>query len=574
MPLTVTRRIFSKALAFAALAAATSAGSTARAQQGGPTVVLTAKSAGEVIGDLRYLLSSVGKADDPQIMGALAALDAFKDPAALQGLDPSKPLGVFGSIPDGPGVPPSAVVFVPVLDSKKLLDSLAGFGATVEADNATPGFTHKVTAPGVPMPLYVTTGGGYLYMSLTPVGGDALKVMKPASLLPKRPGAGDLSLAIHLDRIPAALKEQFGAQLEQNLAGQREKKPNEADAEYQGRLVGMKLTQDAFVALVRDGKDLTLDLIVDQKTEFVGLELASSALPGSEYGKALRKLGAMKSKFRGLTANAAVGGYAAIPVTQSLRDMIGKAFDQGMEKGLKEGNGDASAKKLAQEVAPIIRDTLTAEILDIGGAMQGPVADGSGGASTYAGVMAMTIKGGKKLDAVVRQAAKNLPADKQKDFKLDAAKAADGTAIHKFTDSTPGDVAGPFGEKAIYAAFRDDAVAIGVGKNGLVALNSALAASKLAAPASGASMAAAAPQVELFLAASRMTGLSDTKEGRDAMTAAGAEVFTGASAKKDKVSLVLRAQGDSMSLRLGGDVPALKFLVRAAQITRNGQANN
>ena len=99
----MTRRIFSKALAFAALAAAISAGAPARAQEGGPTIILTAKSAGEVIGDLRYLMSAVGKADNPQIAGALAALDSLKDPAALQGLDPAKPLGAFGSIPEGPG---------------------------------------------------------------------------------------------------------------------------------------------------------------------------------------------------------------------------------------------------------------------------------------------------------------------------------------------------------------------------------------------------------------------------------------------------------------------------------------
>ncbi len=569
----VTRRIFSKALAFAALAAAISAGATARAQQGGPTIILTAKSAGEVIGDLRYLLSTVGKADDPQIAPALAVLDGLKDPAALRGLDPSKPLGVFGSIPAGPGAPPSAVIFLPVLDSKKLLDALAENGVTVEADNTAPGFTHKITPPGVPMPLYVTAGGGYMYISLSPVGADALKAMKPASLLPKRPGAGDLSLTVHLDRIPAGLKEQFNAQFEQNLVGQRERKPNEPDAEYQGRMVGMKVSQDAFVALVRDGKELTLDVIIDPKTEFVGLELISAAVPGSEYAKALRKLGAMKSKFRGISANAAIAGYAAIPVTQSLRDLMGKVFDQGIEKSMKDGNPDEAAKKLVQEVAPAIRDTLTAESLDIAGALQGPVA--SGGTPTYAGVVAMTVKGGKKLDNVFRQFAKTAPADKQKDLKLDAAKAADGTAIHKISNAGgPDGKAGPLGEDTLYAAFRDDVAVIGVGKNGLAALNSALAASKAVAPAAGGSMAAAPPQVEIFVSASRAAGLSDKKADRDAMTAAAAEVFTGASAKKDKLSLVLRAQGDSMSLRLGGDVPALKFLVRAAEITRSGKANN
>ena len=87
-------------------------------------------------------------------------------------------------------------------------------------------------------------------------------------------------------------------------------------------------------------------------------------------------------------------------------------------------------------------------------------------------------------------------------------------------------------------------------------------------------MAAAPPQVEIFMAASKAAGMSDKKADRDAMTAAAAEVFTGANAKKDKISLVLRAQGDSMSLRMGGDVAALKFLVRVGEITQGGKAAN
>ena len=299
---------------------------------------------------------------------------------------------------------------------------------------------------------------------MSPTGAEALKAMKPATLLPKRPGAGDLSLTVRLDRIPPALKEQFSVQLEQGLVAQREKKPGEDEAEYQGRLVGMKLSQDAMNAFVRDGKDLTLDVIIDQKTEFVGLELSTSAIPGSEYAKSLRKLSAMKSKFRGLAANAALSGSAAIPVTQSLRDLMGKSFDQGFEKAMKDGQADDAAKKMAQEVGPAIRDTLTSDTLDIAMAIQGPVAGASGGTPTYTGVIAMAVKGGKKLDSAMRQAVKSLPADKAKDIKLDVAKAADGTPIHKITNA--GGDPGPLGEDTVYAAFRDDMAVLGIGKNG------------------------------------------------------------------------------------------------------------
>ena len=48
----------------------------------------------------------------------------------LQGLDPSKPLGAFGSLPEG-AEGPSAVIFLPVLNAKTLLDALNQNGLTV-----------------------------------------------------------------------------------------------------------------------------------------------------------------------------------------------------------------------------------------------------------------------------------------------------------------------------------------------------------------------------------------------------------------------------------------------------------
>ena len=556
----MTRRLFSKALVFAAFAVTAWAGPSAIAQQndGSPTLVFTAKSAGELIGDLRYLAASLTKPDDPQTAQILGILDGLKDPQAFQGLDPSKPLGAFATLPAEAGTPPSAVIFLPVLDGKVLLDALGGIGATVEELKDTPGFTHSVTLPNVPMPLFVAQANGYLYLSIASTGADALKALKPASLLPKRASAGDLSLTVRLDRLPDMYKQQFNDALEQNLAGQREKKAEESDAEYQGRLAGMKMSQEAFVAFVRDGKELSLDLVIDPKKDFVGVELNSSAVAASAYAKSLRKISAMKSKFRGMTSDAAVGGYLAMPVPKGLRDLMGKAFDDGLAKAKVDPKTDEAAKKLAEEIAPAFRETITADSVDIAVAIQGP---STGSSPTYAMILALAVKGGANFDKAIRESYKTMPADKKKDVKLDFAKAADGTPIHKL--SNVNDDPGPFGESTVFTAFRDDVAVISIGKTGQAALNAALVGSKTP------SASAPAPQVEIFVAASRVGAMGKEAKERDAMTAAAAEVFTGPAAKKDKVSLILRAEGDAMSLRIGADVPAIKFLIRVGEITRN-----
>ncbi len=559
----MSRRMILRTLAALVIGATLVAPGMARAQQGGPVAIFTAKSAGEVIGDLRYLVSAVAPADDPRTGAALQALDGLKDPAALRGLDPSKPLGIYGSVGDGANEPPSAVAFIPVLDAKAFLAAMEGFGATVEADAGAPGFSHKITLPGgtVP-PLYVVNAGKYLFFSLNPTGAEALKTFKPETLLPNRPGAGDLSLTLRLDRVSPQLKDTFNAALEQNLVAQRERQPGENDDQMKARLVGMKLTQDAFVSLVRDGKELTLDIVIDPKTEFLGLELNSSAVAGTPYAATLQKLGAMKSKFRGMAANAAAGGFVDLPLAQGIRDLLNQGVEKGKAEGLEKAKADPAQQKLLTDMIEALRPTLTAETLDMAVSIQGPFPN-SGGDPTYVMASAMAVKGGKKIESALLEGIKTAPEDKKKGLVLNAAKAADGTTIHKMTGLSDDKNPAPFGEATAFVAFRDDMAAITIGKNGEAVLKEALTTSKM--PATGA-----APQMEVFVSLSKIAGMTPKEEDRKAITAAASSVFVGPAAKKDKFGASLKASDGNLAFRIGVDVPALKFLSLVG-VARAGQ---
>jgi len=555
----VTRRPFINALAFAAVIAATSAAApaTALAQKvDSPAIVLTVKSAGELIADFRYLVSSIGKGDDPQVAQILAVLDSLKDPATLQGLDPSKPLGAFGSLPEG-NEPPSAVIFVPVLNAQTLLDAMNQNGLTVEPDNTSPGFTHKLTLPNAPIPLFVTSGGGYLYFSLAPTGADVLKAMNPATLLPKRPGAGDLSLTVRIDRLGPQFQQGFNTGLENAIAAQRERQPNEGDDAFKARLAFIKMYQDAFIALVRDGKELALDLAIDPKTETLGVELTSSAVSGTPYAAALRTFSGLKSKFSGMTANAAMAGAVSVPLGKGLRDLIGQTIDQGKEKALADPKAaDPAARKIVEQIADTLRATLTAESIDAALTIQPPATS----TGKYTAVMAMAMKGGKVLDSALRDAIKSAPAEDRKNFTADIGKTTNGTPIHKIVNTQPAanpTAAAAFGENIVFAAFGDTVAAFAVGTDGQSAINRAFE------PAANGGKA---PQIEAYMAASRMAAFADTPAERDAMQAAAADVFAGKGARKDRISMTIRGEGESMTLRIGSDVPALKFLARFAEL--------
>jgi hypothetical protein len=238
---------------------------------------------------------------------------------------------------------------------------------------------------------------------------------------------------------------------------------------------------------------------------------------------------------------------------------MNQAIEKGKADGLEKAKADPAQQKLLNDMIDAVRPTLTAETLDMALSIQGPFPT-SGGEPTYAMASALAVKGGKKIEAAILEGIKKAPEDQKKKITLNAAKAADGTTIHKLVDMSDGKDAAPFGESTGYLAFRDDAVAVGVGKNGLDVLNQALAASK-APVAAGPS-----PQAEFFISASRLAGIAKTQAERDTMKAAASAVFVGPAAKKDRLGATLQATGDAMTLRIGGDVPALKFLGKLGEL--------
>ena len=145
----MTRRIFSRALTFAH-GATILAGSTTRARraEGGPAVILTAKSAGEVIGDLRYLIVLRGRRTTPGSRRRSQALDGLKDPAALPGARPSKPLGVFASLPAGPGETALGRRVRPGARRQGVPRRPGRLRREVDAKPGVPGFSHKIDLPG------------------------------------------------------------------------------------------------------------------------------------------------------------------------------------------------------------------------------------------------------------------------------------------------------------------------------------------------------------------------------------------------------------------------------------------
>ncbi len=247
-----------------------------------------------------------------------------------------------------------------------------------------------------------------------------------------------------------------------------------------------------------------------------------------------------------------------------LADQLRGAIEQGIEQGRKEGEAKATSpaqKELLNKMINALKPTLAGEDFDLGLALQGPV-DGK-----YVLVGGMKVKDGKQIETALRDAVAAAKPDDKAEIKLDAAKAADGTPIHRITGKEKADekMVKAFGETVVYFAVNNDTAIAAFGASGLDAVQKALVST-----AKPLNTVAGADQVAVVARASKLADLDE--EHPEASKAAAAEAFAAGASAKDGVRLTLHGEGAAVRLKLGLDVPALKFFVLMGQAQQKANA--
>ena len=148
-------------------------------------------------------------------------------------------------------------------------------------------------------------------------------------------------------------------------------------------------------------------------------------------------------------------------------------MDDAVKKGLAEA--EAKGQRGAAEAAvKALLPTVKAGELDAGVDPRGP-----GAKNLYTMLVGVRVKEGGEIEKLVRNTLKSLPKKDQEKVKFDVAKVGD-VGIHQFlSDSamTEENSKHMFGENPdVYFAFRDNAVLIAIGADGLAALKEVIAA--------------------------------------------------------------------------------------------------
>jgi hypothetical protein len=537
-------RVFPLLTALSLLAAP--AARAADAEVKAPTLLIRIESIGDLRNDVKYLAKLVGQ--EEKSTEADSFLDNMIGEKGLEGIDIKRPLGLYVYMtPEF--MDSSAVALIPVVDDKAVLDFFDRFNLKAEKDD---GGIYTLSSPmlRIPVPVYLRFANKYAY--ITAQSKKALskdKLLDPEKVLEAGKNAMFYGLC-RLDQIPESMKQIALSAIERHLDEEsRKHESGESQADHELKSQVLKNAAEHTAALIKEGSDLQVSFNLNRKAQELVGELRFAGKQGSSLRTGIADLAQSQSLFGGFPSEGSalrVIVHAALP--ESVRNALGPVIDEKIKEGLAKEKDEHKAETM-KKVARAIEPTLKSGALDVGVSVLGPSSKGH-----YSLVVGVRVKDGKSIDSALQEGLKDLPAaeqDKIKDKIHWNAEKIDGVSVHRLDvgKDLDEDARRKFGDNPFYLAFRDDALFIVGGEDGLQILKAALSAEPKVSP-----------EVQLNLSVARFAPFSDKKHGPDLAKAA-SSVF-GDNPGGDQVEVTI-AGGDALTIRLRANAAVLKFMHKA-----------
>jgi hypothetical protein len=510
-----------------------------------PTLVVRVAAFDTLVADVKYLFEVAGKAEEAK--QAEGFLKAFTGENGIEGLDTTKPIGLYGKL-TADVTSSEGVLLIPVTKPQALLDYLAKKG--IKPDDPKDGL-YKVDIEGIPLPIFFRFANGYAYVTIA--NGDAVdkeKLLKPEVVFAATPKA-TLSVTLHLDQIPETLKKDFLAQMELKIEEEKKKDmPNESKLESAVRLATIDELFDLMKSVTNEGGPVSLVFDIDRPNDQLMLSARFAGVPNSPLAARIARLSQAKSLAPALLApNSAfyIGGSMGLP--EKLRKTLIPLMDEGFKKALEEEK-DKDKRDLMAQLFKAITPTLQSAELDGAFDFRGPSPK-----DLYTLVAAVKVQDGLSIEKALKQAFDKAPPAEKAMFKLNVDKV--GTInIHSFDpgEKADADFTKYFGSGPVYVAFRDDAVFLVVGENALPSLKAALAVSPKPGP--------------VFRVETSLSRLAPVlmKEQKNAPEIA-KEVFKVKGS--DRISVTLEG-GKEINLRATMKVQVLAFFIKLEEAKNKG----
>jgi hypothetical protein len=517
----------------------------ARAGGEKPILVGVVKPIDGLLADMRFVAGALNKSAEWQTIEG--ALDGLRRNTNLGGFDTSKPIAFYVRFDPGKEVRGEFTLLVPVVDEKQALKSVQGaldMGkfACEKAGNGL----WKTEVPGTSEPAYFGFHNHCLCVSIGR-GPGALargRVLSLNEVVPKAPSTSVVSLRLSFDAVPANLKAELIRGFQKAFAAELLDTPSaEPPAVRKFIEVAVGTVADLVKLVVSQGQDLTFRLDIDRQGQDLSASLSFRGRPGTDLAQGLKGLGEQGSLAAGLAGPASrmtLGLNLALPekLSSALADLLPLGFEQIAGK-LRLGD-DPAQRRLARAVLRAARPTIKAGRVDGAIGVRGP---GRGGLHTM--VAGLMVKNGREMEDLFRRELQGNGS-----AKLDVDKVGK-VAIHRLPpglDDLGEDATALLGQDPPgYIAFREDAVLLAAGQDGLKAIGQAVTARPRPGPLVQVDMSCA------FLATFALPG---GREQTANAVAVARRVFK--DRNRDRLRITLEG-GESLRLRVGLDAQALRF---------------
>jgi len=442
-----------------------------------PTLEVRLRSVNDLLTKAEYIGGLVDK-DEPvkQIRGLITQLSA--DGKGVEGVDPKKPFGVYAVLTQDVQSSP-VIVMIPIADQERFLAALKDRLQIVpeKAD----GGTLKANVPLI-NEVFLRFANDYLYIGRTAADLAEKSLVSPKDYFAKDDGSV-LSVTARLDRIPAEVKTFVLGQFEHQVQeGLKKKEANKKESEKKLEALIADTVVGSSKMLADDGKELSLKVFVDAKTDDLSFELTLTAKDGTPLAKNFAGLAGRTSVPAGITA--AKNPVAQVIAKAGLPEDLKKKLAPAIDQMVKEAIDNAGDREAARRVIEPLAATAKAGNLDIAASLVGPDAKGK-----YAAIAAVMLQDAKDLEKVLKDFAAAIPADAV-EITFDVEKVGK-FALHKVViKAADENFENIFGTKTVWLAVSDDCIAASIEAEGTL-IKAGLKAKPAPAPVFSAEVALA-----------------------------------------------------------------------------------
>lgn len=279
-----------------------------------PIAVASIASIDRVLDDIDYMFATIDKPEYPaMIKGFLAQ---YRN---LEGIDKTRPLGVFVFLKEGISPQPEIVGYIPIKDLDALKQTLEEVGLFL---NPVEDKENRYTLALPAFSLHLKLAHDYAFVQIKSEALDR-DFYNPDEFTSALAEKYDIAASLLLKNIPQPMRmmavDLASARIDQEL----QQKPGESELQFESRKATTMMIFKQFQSIANDGSALTFGYELSKLNKKILLHFGIEAKPGSNLTKQLEELSQKASQYSYLNAaDSDVLGYTILPLHKDIEQKM------------------------------------------------------------------------------------------------------------------------------------------------------------------------------------------------------------------------------------------------------------